>query len=70
MEERIRELLEEAVQGIFLEMQGCMGIETGDLDPLLALKLEMEQKKFADVIGECLTWQENNAEFFKQEGER
>lgn len=59
MKERITELLENAVENIFLEMQSAMGIDSGDVEPMQMVNLEQAQGKLAEVIAEILTAQEN-----------
>lgn len=53
--------IEKTVQNIFLEYQNELGIQTGDLEPLIAHQITSLQEQLADKIATGIFWQvENN----------
>lgn len=57
MNEKVRELLEEKVNEIFCEMQNELHIESGDISPLMSLRLDEDMDNLADIITNILNEQ-------------
>ena len=47
---QIKERIDDKVNDIFAEFQGNLGIENGDIDPMLSLELEQAEEDLSDVI--------------------
>lgn len=54
MNEKVRELLEEKVNDIFLEMQNELNITSGDISPSMAFDLDEEMDNLANIITQIL----------------
>lgn len=58
----ITTMLEGAINDIFLKCQTETGIESGDIEPFMALKLEEKQKELSEIICKVLSYQEEQQE--------
>lgn len=57
MKNKVKEMLEEKVNDIFLELQEELNIESGDVEPELAMELEICGKSLSSCICDCLNSQ-------------
>ena len=57
MRDKIKDLLEENVNKVLLEMQSELGIEDGGVEPLMALRLDEELDKLTEMIRDILGMQ-------------
>ena len=55
--EHVNELLDDAVNNVFLQLQNENGITDGGIYFSIAWQLEERQKALADMILECVNWQ-------------
>lgn len=57
MRDKIKNLLDEKVNEIFIECQSEMGIVSGDITPEMALRLDEELDKLTEMIRDILGMQ-------------
>ncbi|MBO6255300.1 MAG: hypothetical protein J6O49_16940 [Bacteroidaceae bacterium] len=57
MRDKIKDLLEEKVNKVFLEMQRELDIQDGGVEPLMALRLDEELDKLTEMIRDILGMQ-------------
>lgn len=57
MRDKIKDLLDEKVNEIFIECQSEMGIVSGDITPEMALRLDEELDKLTEMIRDILGMQ-------------
>ena len=57
MRDKIKDLLEEKVNEVFIECQSEMGIVSGDITPEMALRLDEELDKLTEMIRDILGMQ-------------
>ena len=53
-------MLMDRVDGIFIDMQQAMGIKSGDISPLDAIKLRHKEEQLADRIMDILLQQKGD----------
>lgn len=58
MNDKVRALLEDKVNDIFLEMQKELNIQSGDISPLMSLKLNDSMEDLATIITDVLKSQQ------------
>ena len=57
MRDKIKDLLDEKVNEVFIECQSEMGIVSGDITPEMALRLDEELDKLTEMIRDILGMQ-------------
>lgn len=57
MRDKIKDLLDDKVNEIFIECQSEMGIVSGDITPEMALRLDEELDKLTEMIRDILGMQ-------------
>ena len=57
MRDKIKDLLDEKVNEVFIECQSEMGIVSGDIAPEMALRLDEELDKLTEMIRDILGMQ-------------
>lgn len=62
MRNKIKDLLDEKVNEIFIECQSEMGIVSGDITPEMALRLDEELDKLTEMIRDILGMQKGAEE--------
>lgn len=62
MRDKIKDLLDEKVNEVFIECQSEMGIVSGDIIPEMALRLDEELDKLTEMIRDILGMQKGAEE--------
>lgn len=62
MRDKIKDLLDDKVNEIFIECQSEMGIVSGDITPEMALRLDEELDKLTEMIRDILGMQKGTEE--------
>ena len=57
MKDKIKDLLDEKVNEVFIEMAEELGIEDGGIEPMMALRLDEELDKLTEMIRDILVMQ-------------
>ena len=57
MKDKIKDLLDEKVEEVFIEMAEELGIEDGGIEPMMALRLDEELDKLTEMIRDILGMQ-------------
>lgn len=57
MRDKIKGLLDEKVNEVFLEMQSELGIEDGGIEPMMALRLDEELDRLTEMVRDVLGMQ-------------
>jgi len=57
MKDKIKDLLDEKVNEVFIEMAEELGIEDGGIEPMMALRLDEELDKLTEMIRDILGMQ-------------
>ena len=55
----VRALLEGKIHEVFLELQMAHGITSGDIEPLMALKLDELTDALAEHIAKVIEWEKS-----------
>lgn len=62
MRDKIKDLLDEKVNEVFLEMQSELDIQDGGIEPMMALRLDEELDKLTEMIRDILGMQKGAEE--------
>lgn len=62
MRDKIKGMLDEKVNEVFEEMQSELGIEHGDIEPMMALRLDEELDRLTEMIRDVLGMQKGAEE--------
>lgn len=57
LQEAVLEMLTNRVEGIFIDLQNALQVESGDISPLDAIKLRHKEEQLAERITDILVQQ-------------